>query len=580
VELLEDRLTPSWSSTPPATITPPSNYTSVNLNSAGDATGNAFITSNEVDWYRFTATNGGSYTFEATTPNSSMDTVIATYTVTGSRVGYNDDISSTNRDSRFTVTLAAGQVFFFGATNFLGTSGGSYTWRIDGPAAGTDDIFEENDTLATAANLGTLTAQQTWSNLKMADSADWYKFTMSGTGTTANFVQIAFTHSQGDLELRLYNSSGTQIGSSEGATNTENISLNGLAAGTYYVQVFGYQGAINPNYSLTVNPGTGAGGGTGGFQITLRLTGMSASQQAIFQQAANRWAQIITGDLPNATYNGIAVDDVLIDASAVAIDGRGGILGQAGPDRLRSGSFLPYHGTMQFDTADMAALETSGGLYYTILHEMGHVLGVGTIWSQKGLLTGAGTTNPRFTGAQATAQYNAIFGTNVTGVPVENTGGGGTRDAHWREATFGNELMTGWLNGGVNPLSRVTAASMADLGYTVNISAADNYPPPGGGAGGSGGGGGAAGLRAGEDLKLNRKLQFTVRDLTSQTTVIAPLPKSSPAARSSQALAPVVAQQTTTARVGTTTEASATPCSTDAAFANYDRLGGIVTSLI
>ena len=38
--------------------------------------------------------------------------------------------------------------------------------------------------------------------------------------------------------------------------------------------------------------------------------------------------------------------------------------------------------------------------------------------------------------------------------------------------------MTGWLNAGANPLSRVTAASLADLGYQVDLSAADSYTPP------------------------------------------------------------------------------------------------------
>jgi hypothetical protein len=254
VESLEDRLALSWGSVPPANISVPSSFTSVNLNSAGDATGNDSITSNEIDWYRFTAVTGGSYIFEATTPSSNLDTVIATYTSTGSRVGYNDDIGGGNTDSRFTVTLTAGQVYFFGVTNYTGTAGGSYAWKIDGPAAPTDDAYEDNDTQATAWNLGTLTSTQTLSNLVMNDAADWFRFTTSGTGTSANSVSISFTHSQGDLDLKLFNSAGTQIGISNGTGNSESISLNGLAAGTYFVQVYGYNGAKNPNYSLTINP--------------------------------------------------------------------------------------------------------------------------------------------------------------------------------------------------------------------------------------------------------------------------------------------------------------------------------------
>ena len=63
-------------------------------------------------------------------------------------------------------------------------------------------------------------------------------------------------------------------------------------------------------------------------------------------------------------------------------------------------------------------------------------------------------------------------------VPVANTGGPGTRCGHWREAVFGNELMTGFLDTGSNPISRLTIASLADLGYEVNLEAADDYSLP------------------------------------------------------------------------------------------------------
>jgi hypothetical protein len=210
---------------------------------------------------------------------------------------------------------------------------------------------------------------------------------------------------------------------------------------------------------------------------------MTASQRAIFEEAAARWEQVITGDLPNATYNGQVVDDVLIGASGAVIDGPFGILGQAGPDRFRSGSFLPYHGFMEFDTADLASLEANGSLLAVILHEMGHVLGVGTIWGNLGLITGAGGSNPRFTGAQATAAYNQIFNRNETSVPVENQGGPGTRDGHWRESVLTHELMTGYIGPGLNiPLSRITIAALADMGYQVNLSAADPFTPSPGAA--------------------------------------------------------------------------------------------------
>jgi hypothetical protein len=137
---------------------------------------------------------------------------------------------------------------------------------------------------------------------------------------------------------------------------------------------------------------------------------------------------------------------------------------------------------MRFDTADLGTMEANGTLRDVILHEMGHVLGLGTLWTTKGLLTGAGLTDPFFTGAQARGKFDDIGGTGYTAggkVPVENCVGipgcgAGTRDGHWRESVFSNELMTGYIDG-PNPLSVVTSAQFADLGYLVNFGESDAF---------------------------------------------------------------------------------------------------------
>jgi hypothetical protein len=63
-------------------------------------------------------------------------------------------------------------------------------------------------------------------------------------------------------------------------------------------------------------------------------------------------------------------------------------------------------------------------------------------------------------------------------VPVEATGGAGTRDSHWRESIFALELMSGFVDTPGNPLSRLTVASLEDLGYRVNLAAAEPYALP------------------------------------------------------------------------------------------------------
>ena len=216
------------------------------------------------------------------------------------------------------------------------------------------------------------------------------------------------------------------------------------------------------------------------FVIDVRFRGgLTNAQQAAFTTAAARWSRIITADVPSVLVEGETVDDIVIDARGIAIDGRGGILGQAGPTQLRPGSFLPAAGVMEFDTADLATMEADGSLVNVITHEMGHVLGFGTNWDELGLRQGAGTVNPTFTGANAMREFATLSGGATTrAVPLANVGGPGTRDAHWREAVFGNELMTGFLNDGPNPLSRLTIAAFADMGYTVSYASADRFVLP------------------------------------------------------------------------------------------------------
>jgi len=226
------------------------------------------------------------------------------------------------------------------------------------------------------------------------------------------------------------------------------------------------------------------------FSITLRIApGMSASQTLAFTSAKAKWESIIRTGVPDQppvslpanycsptsntpAYTG-GIDDIFIEAQIAPIDGPGGTVGQAGPCWFRPESGLPIYGVMRFDIADVARLEAGGLLTSTILHEMGHALGVGQAWSSA-LLKDPGTTNPTFTGPAAVGRWSELGGTG--NVPVENTGGPGTANMHWRDGIFGTELMTGYISAG-NQLSALTAASLADLGYGVNLAAADSYTP-------------------------------------------------------------------------------------------------------
>lgn len=238
------------------------------------------------------------------------------------------------------------------------------------------------------------------------------------------------------------------------------------------------------------------------YSIDLRFVGPApeAAVLTAFNSAKSRLEQIVTGDVPDVASTTYAltgncalgssgptsiteaVDDVIIYAVVDSIDGPGKILGSAGPCYIREAGALPSLGLMHFDKFDLQTLVNDGRIGSTILHEMLHVLGFGTLWLQRGLINGAGTSNSAFTGPVATAQCQALGGGVVcaANVPLETTGGSGTRDSHWRETTFRDELMTGFIAGvGVtSPLSRISIGSLQDFGYTVALSLADPYTVP------------------------------------------------------------------------------------------------------
>lgn len=226
-----------------------------------------------------------------------------------------------------------------------------------------------------------------------------------------------------------------------------------------------------------------------GFSITVNYSG-TPQEEALFNAAAAAWESRITG------YRGVmSLSTVTINASVEPIDGPGNVLGSAGPDTasiqdedgiLGGGNVfaLAASGSMRFDSADAGALTPS-----VIEHEMGHVLGFGTLWNTNafgGVFAGTQAVyidgSGQYTGAAATARWQSEFGQADAFVPIELGGGPGTADGHWNEVDGGagltginqtitgndmrNELMTGWLN---TPtfVSQMTLDSLYDIGFTV-----------------------------------------------------------------------------------------------------------------
>ena len=216
---------------------------------------------------------------------------------------------------------------------------------------------------------------------------------------------------------------------------------------------------------------------SGNFAITFNFTSdVPESVITASARAAERWSEIIIGDLPSvtsATYG--FVDDLLINIQIGLLDDveDGDTLANARPIAFRTDSGgLPYVAEVGISADEV----NNANLDDVLLHEFAHCMGFPNSNAWRNYVVNT-TTPTEFTGPNAVRYYNSGFGNTATGVPIEQEGGAGTAYAHWTESIFGNEILTGVI-GTSNPISVITVGAYDDMGYDVDYKAADPYTPP------------------------------------------------------------------------------------------------------
>jgi hypothetical protein len=424
----------------------------------------------------------------------------------------------------------------------VGSGGGSITGpqQVTG-AAGTAAVGSW--TLGPAAGVNTLIATAKGSGL---------------TGNPATFTDTAFVGgaAAGVAVLVGNNDSGlvgyaVNVRPAVRVTDANNLPVSGVSvtfaaatgggSGTGLVATTNANGVAQvASWTLGASPGvntmtaTVSGSGIAGNPVTFSDNGLaatydiqiqyfgptpSAAVQTVMSAAAAKWTKIIyrsVGAVSNVSLPaGVCgtgtpainrtITNLLILAKFDSIDGPGKILGQSGPCLVRTSNGLALLGVMDFDSSDVDTLLAEGALGDVMLHEMGHVIGFGTLWGPPApefgiyadcLQDTSALGSPQdtyFSCPLARAAFDSIGGLSYTGagqtvggnkVPVENCGnapyvpprcGAATVNSHWRETVLGNELMTGFIGAGTNPLSVLSVAAQEDLGYTVNYAGADPY---------------------------------------------------------------------------------------------------------
>ncbi len=212
------------------------------------------------------------------------------------------------------------------------------------------------------------------------------------------------------------------------------------------------------------------------------LSSFTEKQKRAIQYAARRWMSIIREDLPDYTFtqgwsgqcgdhsfrisSGERIDDLRI----YVVSDSGDVAGWASPRVLRTTSHLSVVGCMGFNVYSYGYY-SSNVSFGLAMHEIGHVLGIGsTPWYNNGFVQES-SGDVHFNGPLAIAAFNDAGGRNYTGkkVPLEEDW------SHWRASVLKGELME--PTGG-RPLSAITIQSLADIGYSVDVTQADPYTLP------------------------------------------------------------------------------------------------------
>jgi hypothetical protein len=120
----------------------------------------------------------------------------------------------------------------------------------------TSTSYEPNNTKAASVTIPTNTPA--YSQVQISGDADWYKFT---TTATQPKLKVTLTNLPADYDMYLYNATSSfRIGTSQnGGTSPEQIVYNQSSSGsTYFLRVFGYNGANNNSLCYTLNIATSA----------------------------------------------------------------------------------------------------------------------------------------------------------------------------------------------------------------------------------------------------------------------------------------------------------------------------------
>ena len=172
--------------------------------------------------------------------------------------------------------------------------------------------------------------------------------------------------------------------------------------------------------------------------------------RGVFLEAEEFWEERLvdfSAELPEAVRSQLG--PILITPTIAGIDGPFQTLAFAGPTEVfefggggnpKNGGTVGSNqiaiaqaGAMTVDEEDIPFMQAAGILVDVIIHEMGHILGFGTLWEDNGLTQAFGNVQ-HYVGEHGLNKYREESGEQFAQyIPLETAGGAGTAGGHWSE---------------------------------------------------------------------------------------------------------------------------------------------------
>ncbi len=378
----------------------------------------------------------------------------------------------------------------------LGTING---WQI----AGVAKIMDAGNTLGTAKYEPDVIFSRSQSIGGLNDQKDFYRFELGAAGVYS--ASLSGLSADADVRIIQDRDGPGQIDQGEvlawnweRGTKSESLEVF-LNPGGYFLEVSSFDNQLT-NYQLATGF-TAAATAPSKLDIQLNYDATSAGLSQTTRDALKAAEQFWEGALSGG---GMLVPGGILPIRIVTEDlnlKSGGpdnvTLAYSGPTATTNGQTLLISGASA--TINRRRINTIGfdAQKDLFIHEFTHALGFGTFWEPLNFRNADGSIRPISVNLDASSlidrnanRYRAnsyagwAYGellrdagrtTTVaqTAIPIEPG-----IFAHWDESVFQAESLTPVSNGGQQPISQLTIASLRDLGWKVNYGAAMAYQLP------------------------------------------------------------------------------------------------------